>query len=320
MVTVIDQAQRNTRRPDLLGVHSLDRFSITVPDLGTADGFYRKFGLNVAEQGTALDLRTDGNPHAWGKVSEGSAKHLEYLAFGAFPDDLRRFDQHLARLGVPRIAPPPGVTEDGIWCHDPDGTVIGILGTEKSSPDEKSQVTNPTSPPGERWVPLRSEVTQVRPRRLQHVLVFTGDVDKAIDFYTTVLGLRLSDRSGDVAFLHGVHGSDHHMVAFAKSNGPGFHHCSWDVSSVHEIGLGAMQMADHGFQRGWGLGQHVLGSNYFHYVRDPWGSYSEYSAGMDYIPCQLDWQAAEHTPENGFYLWGPDVPEDFAWNYEANPS
>jgi len=42
--------------------------------------------------------------------------------------------------------------------------------------------------------------------------------------YRDVLGLRLSDRSGDlVAFMHGIHGSDHHMIAFVKSDGPGLH-------------------------------------------------------------------------------------------------
>ncbi len=114
----------------------------------------------------------------------------------------------------------------------------------------------------------------VRPRRMAHVLLFARDVSRTLAFYTRVLGLRLSDEAGGViAFLHGVHGSDHHMVAFAKSDGPGFHHCSWDVGSVNDIGVGAAHMADKGFSAGWGLGRHVLGSNYFHYVRDPWGSY-----------------------------------------------
>ena len=114
--------------------------------------------------------------------------------------------------------------------------------------------------------------------------MFTRDVDRAIGFYQDLLGLRLSDRSGEgIAFLHGVHGSDHHMIAFAKSEAPGLHHSSWDVASIDEIGLGAMQMADHGFVAGWGLGRHVLGSNYFHYVRDPWGSYAEYSSDIDYM-------------------------------------
>jgi catechol 2,3-dioxygenase-like lactoylglutathione lyase family enzyme len=156
-----------------------------------------------------------------------------------------------------------------------------------------------------------------RPRRLAHLALYTADVGRAIGFYRDVLGLRLSDSSeGNVAFMHGPHGSDHHMVAFARSGGAGLHHCSWDVGAVQEIGLGAMQMAGKGYTAGWGLGRHVLGSNYFHYVRDPWGSYSEYSADMDYIPADHDWRSGDHPGEDSFFLWGPNPPEDFVRNYE----
>jgi catechol 2,3-dioxygenase len=158
----------------------------------------------------------------------------------------------------------------------------------------------------------------VQPRRLAHMLVFTRDIPQAIKFYGEVLGLRLSDRSGDmIAFMHGIHGSDHHMIAFVKSEGPGLHHLSWDVSSINEIGIGAMHMADQGFAAGWGLGRHVLGSNYFHYVRDPWGSYAEYSSDIDYIPVDHDWKGGDHPPEDSFYVWGPVPPQDFAFNHEV---
>jgi catechol 2,3-dioxygenase len=78
-----------------------------------------------------------------------------------------------------------------------------------------------------------------------------------------------------------------------------------------------MHMADRGHARGWGLGRPVLGSNYFHYVRDPWGSFAEYSADIDYIPATQLWEAERHDDENSFYLWGPQPPEDFTTNYEA---
>jgi hypothetical protein len=117
--------------------------------------------------------------------------------------------------------------------------------------------------------------------------------------------------------MHGVHGSDHHMVAFAKSNAPGHHHYSWDVGSISDIGIGAMHMLENGYDRGWGLGRHVLGSNYFHYVRDPWGSYSEYSADIDYVPSDCDWAAGDHPPHDSLYVWGPNLPDDFIHNYEA---
>ena len=101
---------------------------------------------------------------------------------------------------------------------------------------------------GRRGAPYRRLADQVRPRRMAHILLFTTNVARAIEFYGRTLGLRLSDRSGDgIAFLHGIHGSDHHMIAFAKSSAPGFHPVSWDLPNVNLVGLGAMQMADKGF-------------------------------------------------------------------------
>jgi catechol 2,3-dioxygenase-like lactoylglutathione lyase family enzyme len=304
------------RREDALGVHSLDHFSLEVPDLDEARDFYLKFGLDIGADNNSLNIRTHGNSHVWGSLEEGRRKRLKYLSFGVFADDMEGFATALDRMGITRLDPPPWAQTDGIWLRDPDGTLLELRPAVKSSPEEKSAITTPTSPPGVRCAPLRDSADTVQPRRLQHVLVFTHHLQRSIEFYERVLGLRLSDSAGDVAFLHGVHGSDHHLIAFAESDGPGFHHCSWDVGSVHEVGQGAMQMADHGFGTGWGLGRHVLGSNYFHYVKDPWNSYSEYSSGMDYIPCDLDWQARTHRPENGFYLWGPAPPEGFATNFE----
>ena len=172
-------------------------------------------------------------------------------------------------------------------------------------------------PPGEGAAPSRSHASPVHPRRLSHVLRFSPDVPRIAAFCRDVLGLRISDTSGElIAFMHGAHGSDHHLVAFGQANGAGLHHSSWDVRSIHEVGLGAMQMAAAGYDRGWGVGRHVLGSNYFFYVRDPWDSYAEYSCDIDYVPADIDWPSQSFTADNGFYLWAPTPPEDFAHDYE----
>jgi hypothetical protein len=78
-----------------------------------------------------------------------------------------------------------------------------------------------------------------------------------------------------------------------------------------------MQMAARGHTRGWGPGRHIIGSNYFWYVQDPWGSFAEFSADIDYVPAGTRWNASDHPPEDAFYLWGPDPPADFVKNYEA---
>jgi len=139
-----------------------------------------------------------------------------------------------------------------------------------------------------------------------------------IAFCADVLGMRLSDQSGDIiAFMHGVQGCDHHLTAFAKSDRPGLHHSSWDVGSIDEIGLGSEQMRSHGYGEGWGVGRHVLGSNYFYYVRDPWKSWAEYSFDIDFIPADVEWKAGDYPAEDSVYVWGPPLHPEFIVNFES---
>ena len=318
-MTTIRSLAPQPRRQGGLGIHSVDHFNMIVPDLQKAQKFYTDFGLDVREEEAGLALYTFGHQHRWGCIGEGSKKRMNYLSFGAYAEDIERLRQRMTRFGVAQIDAPAGFESNGIWFRDPDGTFLEIRVAEKSSPNEKAVVSNPSSPPGVQGSIARSKAPVIQPRRLAHILIFTKDVGRAITFYENVVGLRLSDRSGDgIAFMHGIHGSDHHMIAFAKSDGPGLHHLSWDVGSINEVGLGAMQMADRGFTAGWGLGRHVLGSNYFHYIRDPWGSYSEYSSDIDYVPVDHDWRSGDHEGHDAFYLWGPTPPEDFAFNHEID--
>ena len=305
------------KRPGELGVHSMDAFNMVVPNLRLAEDFYKTFGLDVREEGESLGLYTFGNAHRWASISESSRKKLNFLSFGVFEEDLEPIKRRVESFGIKLLDPPKGFDSNGIWFYDHNDVLIEVKVAEKTSPDEKQPFAMTSCAPGVPGAPQRSKASKVRPHRMAHVLVFTADVPKAIDFYSRVLGLRLSDRSGDgICFMHGIHGSDHHLVAFAKSSAPGLHHCSWDVGNINEIGKGAMQMAEKGFQKGWGMGRHVLGSNYFHYVRDPWGSYSEYSADIDYIPPTCDWDAGDYALEDSIYLWGPELPKDFITNHE----
>ena len=303
---------------DLLAVHSVDEFAFSVPDVQEARHFYTSFGLDVREEaGGALGLYTHGHPHRWARVLPGAAKRLLWLALGIRPEDAQRFEQRLGERGVPRIAPPAGADREGTWIAGPDGLPVQLQVAAKVSPSQHAPREFMPETRNQGRSPSRSKLQAVRPLYLSHILLFTADVDAARRFYEDVLGLRLSDRSGSViAFLHSPHGSDHHLVALAKSAGCGLHHSSWCVPSIDAVGLGAQQMARAGYERGWGLGRHVLGSNYFRYVRDPWGSYAEYSFDIDFVEAGNTWPAADHPAEDSLYVWGPELPEDFVANYE----
>ncbi|MGE0061849.1 MAG: VOC family protein [Xanthobacteraceae bacterium] len=308
-----------TASADEFGVHSLDQFVLQVPDASVAQDFYTNFGLDVPRVDNRLLLKTFGHDHGWGSVIEGAKeKRMHHLSFGCYAEDIDRLKKRIEGQGIKLVDPPPGFESNGFWFRNLEGVLMEIKVAPKVSPDQKAQSEWVTVGPGKAAATVREKSPLVRPRRLSHVLIFTSDVLGSIKFYENTLGLRLSDRASDlVAVMHGIHGSDHHLLALVNSSAPGFHHCSWDVSSVNDIGVGAMRMADKGWQKGWGLGRHVLGSNYFHYVMDPWGSFSEYSCDIDYIPKEDRWPSADHKPEDSFYLWGPEVPREFVLNREA---
>jgi catechol 2,3-dioxygenase-like lactoylglutathione lyase family enzyme len=305
-------------------VHSLECFVFSVPDLNEAAKFYIAFGLEVKKLESRLELFTFGNPHRWGVVHEiaGQAKKLQFLTFACYERDMNDLVEQARLAGFAACEPHPLGTSDGLWLRHPEAYPVQIVVADKSSPYQKSTpYIEPTAMLGAGQAPNRAKVEQVRPRRLSHILLFSGDVPNSIRFYQQALGLQITDRSGDViVFMHGIHGSDHHLIAMAKSNGPGLHHLSWDVACIDEVGKGMEQMMQAGFKRGWGIGRHVLGSNYFCYVRDPWGSYCEYSFDIDFVPAGFAWPAADHPLEDSLYVWGPELPADFVTNYECLPA
>lgn len=298
-------------------VHSIDHFALNVPDLAEARHFFSAFGLEVGEADDSLDIRA-GDGHRWARVLPAANKSLAYLRFNCYEGDLPAIGNMARDAGASFEVRGADAVPDGIWFNDPDGNLIHVCVGPKTSPDRKTPLHRTDSTAGERGAAFRSQTGIVRPRRMSHVLLFTPDVLRTTTFYEKALGLCLSDRSGDIiAFTHATYGSDHHLVAFAKSSGKGWHHVAWDVASVDDVGNGARQMAAAGYTKGWGTGRHVLGSNYFHYVQDPWGSFCEYSAGIDYVSAGESWSAGDFPPEDSLYLWGPDVPDYFIRNTEV---
>ncbi len=93
---------------------------------------------------------------------------------------------------------------------------------------------------------------------------------------------------------------------------PFLHHTSWEVDDVDEIGRGATAMLEgHPERHVWGLGRHHAGANFFWYLRDPAGNFSEYFSDMD---CNLDdqlWSPEVFEGREGLYAWGPPPPPSF---------
>jgi catechol 2,3-dioxygenase-like lactoylglutathione lyase family enzyme len=301
-----------------MAVRSFLHYALEVPDQAAGQKYYQDFGLVDATGGSdAVRLRLAGGERDSVRLYAGPRKRLHHLCYGATGEDFAGLGRAMERAGGRQVDPPRGVPDGGIWLRDPDDNLVNVR--EEALPDPPAEAPPALNGPGYvsrravRGAPSRDMT--VRPRRLGHALLFTPDVDRQVDFYTRVLGMKLSDRSGTlIAFLRS--NTDHHTLALLASPGPGFHHGSFQVGSVDEIAMGAVRMIDRGWQPGWGLGRHVIGSNYFYYIRDPWGSLAEYYFDLDYIPEDCAWEPRDFPAQDSLYIWGPPVPADFGENRE----
>jgi len=303
-----------------MAVKSFLYYALEVPDQTVGEKFYCNFGLSQASaRDDAVHLRPARLNRDSVLLYAGPKKRLHHLAFGAPGDDFQQIKESLRYHGVSEVDAPRNAPEGGIWIRDPDGNLIHIRNERAEAVPEDPPLTF-NSPGrvlriGERGCPDAELNSQ--PRRLGHVLLFSPNIDKQRDFYTRVLGFRLSDRCQDlVLFLRCT--TDHHNVAFLASAAPGFHHGSFEVGSIDELAMGAARMKDRGWEPAWGPGRHVIGSNFFYYIRDPWGSFAEYFHDIDFIPEQCAWEPRNFPPEDALFRWGPPLPADFAENKELS--
>jgi hypothetical protein len=91
---------------------------------------------------------------------------------------------------------------------------------------------------------------------------------------------------------------------------PFLHHTAWQVDDVDEVGRVATRMLNgHPERHVWGLGRRFIGSNFFWYLRDPAGNFSEYYSAMDVITDGEIWTPGSREPAlRALYAWGPDIP------------
>ena len=108
-------------------------------------------------------------------------------------------------------------------------------------------------------------------------------------------------------------------IPLERTRDTGLHHLSFEVGDIDEIELGASQLIQAGYKDAFGLGRHVGGSNYFHYIRDPWNSLAEYFWDIDVIPeDDACWEPLNVTPEQLTAVWpATPPPPEFAMNFEA---
>jgi catechol-2,3-dioxygenase len=152
---------------------------------------------------------------------------------------------------------------------------------------------------------------RVRPRKLGHVVIGSTDEEATRGFFTDGLGFKVSDRvPGLAAFMRCS--TDHHNVLVNSAPVSFLHHTAWQVDDIDEVGRGASAMLEeHPERHVWGLGRHHVGSNFFWYLKDPAGNFSEYYSDLDEIIDDQLWKPETVDGARGLFNWGPPPPPSF---------
>lgn len=306
-----------------MAVQNVLSVTMEVPDIAAGVEFYTNAGMVANIDGNVARLRCAGQDRDSIVLLGGfGRKRLHHVSLRAF--DLDGIAAKAGDGGGKVIPAPANFEEHGLWLEDPHGTVLHLV---ECAPDTELNASAPfeINAPGRLVRTRRSavlpsaEYKPAKPLRLGHVLLFSPDVPASVAFATQVLGMGLADRSQDIiAFCCARIDSDHHVLAFAKSPGVGFHHASFQVADPDEVGRGGRALSAKSGRGDWGFGRHTIGSNFFHYIQDPWGSWFEYYSDMDHIDDYSLWSPTNYNLMDSLASWGPEAPHDFVHNYEAD--
>lgn len=303
----------------VLGILS---YTLAVPTIKDGVRFYEDAGLEAKLEANVARLGCPGQDRPSIVLIGGAErKRLRHVTLRAA--DLEGIAAAVQRAGG-KIVPPLAFNDGGLWVSDPHGILYHLV-ERPADPEPLPAPVFEINAPGRIVRAGRSalkpmgQYQAVRPRRLGHVLLFTPNVMSSVSFLTEALGMGLTDRAQDIiAFCCARQNSDHHVVAFAKSADIGFHHASFQVADPDEVGRSGRGLVTKAGRGDWGFGRHTIGSNFFHYVQDPWGSWFEYYSDMDHIDDYALWTPTNYATEDSLASWGPQVPPDFVHNYEAD--
>ncbi len=294
------------------------------PDLPAAETFGHAFGF-------ATSLRTPDELHLRGTdtgapcviVRRGPRSQYLGAAFTAAEasDVLRLADA----TGATTRKLPETIGGIGVDLVDPSGAAIRVVADTHKLPSLPSQTTltfnagHELARANRTQRPLRQPATV---QRLGHVVLQSTKYRETLDWYLQHLGLIVSDflyypgqreRGPTMSFIRCDRGStptDHHTMAMTLGPTNRYVHSAYQVADLDALAAGGEFLRDLGYDRSWGIGRHIQGSQIFDYWRDPNGFLVEHFTDGDMFDCTLEPGWAPMTA-SGLAQWGPPASKDF---------
>jgi catechol 2,3-dioxygenase-like lactoylglutathione lyase family enzyme len=288
-------------------LHRLAQITMGVPNVSETVAYYAEFGLRHDGGGVLSSAEGGRQLH----VVPSHRRRLVSMQVGVdSPDDIARAARSLSDRGY------------AITAHDAGLTVVDPVSEVAVALDVMPRLAQAAVPAPAYNGPARYDRAgtrapgvlregPVRPLKLGHVVVGTVDMAATRRLFADGLGFKVSDAIGDKGvFLRCS--TDHHNIMLLQMPVNFLHHSSWQVEDIDDVGRGAQRMLENNPGRHvWGLGRHHAGSNFFWYLKDPAGNFSEYYSDMDYIPEDQAWTPEVLEGAKGLFSWGPPPPPSF---------
>ncbi len=245
--------------------------ALNVADLARSRAFYENLlGLEPSGEGKdgASFFRCGFEHHAIA-LYQGAAPGLKRVGFeledGSFDDAAREFEAH--GLEVAHVA-----RENCAALHI--DRAIRIVEPFTGATFEFYGAMRELS------APFRARLASIQ--RIGHVVLKVPDFAAACDFYTRVLGFRVSDLiDGQACFMRCHPNPYHHGVALINAASAQLHHVNFMVTEIDDIGRAISRFAKNGVRVVYGPGRHPPSGSVFLYFLDPDGLTLEYSFGME---------------------------------------
>jgi len=266
-------------------------------DLGQASEYAQRIlGLErVRREGDSVYLRGDARDHTLVYVEGDPRDH-------ATGWDVANLEQSAAALESSNVPVHSGTKTESekrhvdafAWFRDPSGNrhelVVGAQANAGGfAPSRDSGV----------W-------------SFSHIGLRSLDPARDEEFWTGVLGARVSDRIGAAPLLR--IDEVHHRIALFPSQDPGVQHINHQVHGVDDVMRSYYFLRERGVRIVFGPGRHPTSGAVFLYFEGPEGMVYEYSTGVRLIQPQEEEtyrpRQFPFAPES-FCMWGsrPDIPE-----------
>jgi catechol 2,3-dioxygenase-like lactoylglutathione lyase family enzyme len=290
-----------------MALHRLTSVTIGVPNVEKTAAYYAEFGLTPTADGWFL-TRDAGRQL---RLVYAPTRRLVELRVGVDDsDDIARVSSNLTQHGIDHTTSPTSVTatEKATGVR----TVLEVAARVIQQPVPGTRYNGPGryERSNER-APGVLRTDRVMPRKLGHAVLGSPDFAISKRFFVDGLGFKVSDhiKNAGVFLRCSI---DHHNLLVLAAPLSFLHHTSWQVDDVDDVGRGAYSMLEnHPERHVWGLGRHHAGSNFFWYLKDPAGNFSEYYSDMDCILDDQLWTPEVLDGAKGLFNWGPPPPPSF---------